>query len=164
MLIYLLRHAIAVPRGSASYPNDDRPLTETGIRKMAQEAKSLSRIIPPPDAILASPLSRAADTAKIFTSALSVERKVQICHELLPGGSPKKLMAHLARHKNLSSLLLVGHEPGLGRFASNLLGAAAPILDFKKGSIACIEIDCLPPSTTGRLLWLLTPGQARALG
>jgi phosphohistidine phosphatase len=164
MLIYLLRHAIAAPRGSASYPNDDRPLTETGIRKITQEAKSLSLIIPAPDAILTSPLSRATETANIFASALSVERKAQICHELLPGGSMKKLMVCLARHKNLSSIMLVGHEPDLGCFASSLLGATASILEFKKGSIACIEIDCLPPRTTGRLLWLLTPGQARALG
>jgi phosphohistidine phosphatase len=164
MLIYLLRHAIAVPRGSAEYPNDDRPLTETGIRKITQEAKSLSLIIQPPAAILTSPLSRAAETAKIFASALSVERKVQICHELLPGSSLKKLMRHLVRHKNLSSILLVGHEPDLGCFASSLLGSTTSILEFKKGSIACIEIDCLPPRTTGRLLWLLAPGQARALG
>jgi phosphohistidine phosphatase len=164
MLIYLLRHAIAVPRGSAAYPNDDRPLTEPGIQKITKEAKGLSCIIPPPDAILTSPLLRAAETANIVAQALSEEPKVRICRELLPGSSIKKLMAHLARHKNLSSILLVGHEPDLGRFASSLLGSTASILEFKKGSVACIEIDCLPPSTTGRLLWLLTPGQARALG
>lgn len=164
MLIYLLRHAIAEQRESSAYPNDDRPLTKTGIRKMTKEAKSLSRIIPPPGAILASPLSRAAETANILAGALPTKMSVHICPELLPGSSLKKLMAHLAVYKSLSSILLVGHEPDLGRFASNLLGAPASILEFKKGSIACIEIDGLPPNTTGRLLWLLTPGQARALG
>jgi len=164
MLIYLLRHAIAVPRGSAEYPNDDRPLTDPGIQKMAEEAKSLSHILQPLDIILTSPLSRAAETANIVARALSAEPKVQICRELLPDSSIKKLMAHLARYNSLSSILLVGHEPDLGRFASNLLGAGVSILEFKKGSIACIEIDCLPPIATGRLLWLLTPRQARALG
>jgi phosphohistidine phosphatase len=164
MLIYLLRHAIAEPRGSAEYPNDDRPLTEAGIRKMTQEAKNLSRIIPPFDVILASPLSRAVETANIVAGALPAETSVQICRELLPGSSIKKLMAYLAKYKNLSNILLVGHEPDLGRLASNLLGSPVSILELKKGSIACIEVDCLPPSTAGRLLWLLTPGHVRALG
>lgn len=162
MRLYLLRHAVAVPRGSAGYPNDDRPLTEPGIHKITKEAKSLSRVLPPLDIILTSPLSRAAETASIIARALLMEQKVQICRELLPGSSMKKLMAHLTRHKNLSNLLLVGHEPDLGFFASSLLGATASILELKKGSIACIEIDGLPPHTTGRLLWLLTPRQARA--
>jgi phosphohistidine phosphatase len=131
---------------------------------MAKEAKSLSRILQPLDIILTSPLSRAAETANIIASALPAEANVKRCRELLPGGSIKKLMAHLAEYNKLSRILLVGHEPDLGRFASNLLGAPVSILEFKKGSIACIEIDCLPPKTTGRLLWLLTPGQARALG
>ena len=164
MLIYLLRHGIAEPRGYAAYPNDDRPLTEIGIQKITKEAKSLARILPPLGIILTSPLSRAAETANIVARELLVEPKVQICQELLPGSSMKKLMANLASHENLSNIFLVGHEPDLGRFASSLLGATGSILDFKKGSIACIEIDCLPPNTTGRLLWLLTPGQARALG
>jgi phosphohistidine phosphatase len=139
-------------------------LTEAGIRKITKEAAGLSRILPPPDILLTSPLSRAAETANIVARTLLVERKVQICHELLPGSSLKKLIVYLTKYKNLPSMMLVGHEPDLGCFASHLLGSAASILDFKKGSMACIEIDCLPPHTAGRLLWLLTPKQIRALG
>jgi phosphohistidine phosphatase len=164
MLIYLLRHGIAESRGSAEYPGDDRPLTESGIKKMTKEAKGLSGILQPIDLILASPLSRAAETANIIAGALAVERSVQICRELLPGGSVKRLMAHLCRYDKLSSILLVGHEPNLGSLSSSLLGAPIAILEFKKGSIACIEISGLPPSASGRLLWFLTPRQARALG
>lgn len=39
MKLYLLRHAIAVEPESSHYPNDDRPLTEEGQRKMEKAAQ-----------------------------------------------------------------------------------------------------------------------------
>ena len=38
MKLYIVRHAIAVPHGTPGINDDDRPLTEEGIRKMRQAA------------------------------------------------------------------------------------------------------------------------------
>ncbi|MBN2338527.1 MAG: phosphohistidine phosphatase SixA [Acidobacteria bacterium] len=152
-----------MPRRTAAYPDDDRPLTEAGIAKMNKEAKGLLRLIAPPDLVLTSPLRRAAETADIVARAFSIERRVDVCAELLPGASMNRLIQHLAGIGKASSILLVGHQPDLGHLAAYLLGSAAPLVEFKKGSLACIRTGALAPKAEGRLLWLLTPRQIRAL-
>jgi phosphohistidine phosphatase len=163
MRIYLLRHAIAVERGSAGYVDDDRPLTEEGTEKMSKAAKGLASLITDIDVILTSPLIRAHDTAKIAARALRAENKVQVCKELASASSVKNLMTYLARYRSLNSIMLVGHQPDLGFIASLLLGSESSIIEFKKGSLCCIEVSTLPPRSTGTLIWHLQPKHLRAL-
>jgi phosphohistidine phosphatase SixA len=61
--------------------------------------------------------------------------------------------------------MLVGHQPGLGELASQLLTGATSVvpLPFKKGGVAAIEVAALPPRTPGTLLWFVTPKQLRAM-
>ena len=51
MLVYLLRHAIAAPRGVQPYPNDDRPLTEEGIEKMLKGVMGIVHVLDDVDII-----------------------------------------------------------------------------------------------------------------
>ena len=163
MRIYLLRHAIAVDRGSAAYVDDDRPLTEEGAEKMSKAAKGLASLIPDIDVILTSPLIRAHDTANIAARALRAENKVQVCKELSSGSSVKNLMTYLSKFRSLNSIMLVGHQPDLGFIASLLLGSDSSIIEFKKGSLCCIEVSTLPPRSKGTLIWHLQPKHLRAL-
>lgn len=163
MRIYLLRHAIAVDRGSAAYVDDDRPLTEEGKEKMSKAAKGLASLITDIDVILTSPLIRAQDTARIAARALRAEQKVQICNELSAGSSVKNLMSLMSTFRGLNNIMLVGHEPDLGFVASLLLGSENSIIEFKKGSLCCIEVSTLPPRSKGTLIWHLQPKHLRAL-
>lgn len=163
MRIYLLRHAIAAERGSAAYADDDRPLTEEGKAKMSKAAKGLSSVITDIDVILTSPLVRAHDTARIAARALRAESKVEVCKELSPGSSMKHLMTYLAKFRGLNNMMLVGHEPDLGIIASLLLGSESSVIEFKKGSLCCIDISTLPPRSKGTLIWHLQPKHLRAL-
>ena len=163
MFIYILRHAIAVQRGAAGYPNDDRPLTDDGKEKMRKEARGIATLIDKVDVILTSPLIRAQDTATIAAEALGADHKVEVCKELLPGSSAKKLLLYLAKYKNLDHIMIVGHEPDLGFLASALLGSEHSIVEFKKGAMCCIEISSLPPREAGTLHWHLQPKQLREL-
>jgi phosphohistidine phosphatase len=163
MLVYILRHGIAAPRGVKPYPNDDRPLTEEGIEKISKAAKGIIRVVDDVDVILTSPLVRAADTAKIVADALNVESKLQICHELAPGSSLQNLLAYLAKYKKLRSIMIVGHEPDLAYFVSALLGKKTPVIEFKKGSLCCIEVTTIPSRKDGTLLWHLTSKQLRLM-
>ncbi len=162
MVVYILRHAIAEERGTAGYPNDDRPLTEDGKNKMSKAAKGISKIVGDVDVILTSPLIRAHDTAKIVARALGAEHKIEICKELTPGNSLKKLLSSLSKFKGLKSIMVVGHQPDLGYLASALLGSSESIVEFKKGAICAIEASTLPSQANGRLLWLLQPKHIRA--
>ena len=163
MRVYLLRHAIAAERGSAAYVDDDRPLTEEGKDKMSKAAKGLASLVDNIDVILSSPLIRAHDTARIAARALRAENKVQICKELAAGGSLKNLMTYLSKFRSLNSIMLVGHQPDLGFIASLLLGSETSIIEFKKGSLCCIEVSTLPPRSKGTLIWHLQPKHLRAL-
>ena len=164
MHLYLLRHAIAIPRGTPGYPNDDRPLTEVGVRKMKRGAKGLARIVPRLDALLTSPLERAHHTARIAAEALHCLDRVQVCEALLPGCGELEVFEALRLLAGASHVLLVGHEPGLGELASALLGTPRNIFEFRKAGAARIHVGSIPPERPGRLIWHLTPKQLRALG
>jgi phosphohistidine phosphatase len=163
MLVYILRHGIAAQRGIKPYANDDRPLTKEGVEKMSKGAKGIMRVIDEIDVILTSPLVRAAETAKIVARALNVESKLQVCHELAPGSSLQHLLRYIAKFKKLRSMMIVGHGPDLAFFASALMGKKTAIIEFKKGSLCCIEVNTIPPRRGGKLLWHLAPKQLRQI-
>ncbi len=163
MLVYILRHAIAIDRGTTGYPNDDRPLTEDGKDKMSKEAKGIAKLIDEIDVILTSPLIRAHDTARIVSRALGAEKKLEVCKELLPGSSMKNLLSYLSKYKGLNSIMVVGHQPDLGFLASTLLGSEDSIVELKKGAMCSIEVSSLPPRSKGTLIWHLQPKHLRAL-
>jgi phosphohistidine phosphatase len=72
MEIYVLRHAIAVERGSPDYLHDDsqRPLTKKGIRRMRRGVRGLGHAGLEFDLLLTSPYTRARQTAEIVVEAL----------------------------------------------------------------------------------------------
>ena len=163
MEIYILRHAPAVKRGTAGYPDDNRPLTKTGVRKMRLAARGIRKVIPEVDLILSSPLSRAAETARLAAKALGHRHKILTCEELLPQRGTEDVLRCLTKFNQTSRLLLVGHEPGLSLLASAFLGSNSPIIELKKGSLCRIDCSELPLKEPGKLRWHLTPKQLRDL-
>lgn len=164
MRLFILRHAIAVPRGAPGYPNDDRPLTEKGIEKMKKAALGMARIAPKPDVILTSPLVRASRTAQIAADALGYGRKVAVCQELLPGTKTETLLKKLAEFRGEKNVLIVGHEPDLGELAGFLLGIRPEAIVFRKGGLCRIDSESRPVKRgSGRLIWHLKPKILRRL-
>ena len=162
MELYLLRHAIAVPRGTEEYPNDDRPLTKVGIQKMKRAARGIARLIGKVDAVISSPLIRALDTARIAGKALGHRKKIVASNALLPSSPASSIYDDLKKFKPQAKVLLVGHEPDLGLLASTLIGCEKPVVELKKGGLCCITFSEVPLGSDGKLSWLLTPKQLRA--
>jgi len=145
MTLFLLRH------GKADWPywdgpDDDRPLTETGVREMRVVAAALKRLNVQPDFILSSPLPRALRTAEIAAEELGPP--VEQHAELKPGFDRRKCDALLASRAG-ADVMLVGHEPDLGGIIRSLTGGWAKL---SKAATAAVEIDIELPA--GRLLWL----------
>jgi len=163
MEIYVLRHGIAVPRGTPGYPNDDRPLTDDGIEKMKKSAEGIARIVNGFGAVISSPLIRALDTAKITAKAVDYKDEIIITDHLIPGASLRSLFKFVDGYKNKDRILLVGHEPQLGFAASKLIGMDSPVILFKKGGICRIDISSLSSGEKGILIWCLTPKQLRLI-
>ncbi len=167
MNLYMLRHAIAVPRGTPGYRNDSqRPLTPDGIKKMQRIAKGIRALKLDLDLILSSPYLRARHTAEIAAKTLRAQKTLKFSDHLVCEGSAAKLVAELAsRWRGHDNVMLVGHEPYLSELVSVLIaGEANASLLLKKGGLCKLSADALRYNRCATLEWLLTPRQLIALG
>ena len=161
----LLRHGSAVERDEWEGADADRPLTERGVKRVAQVAAGLSRLDVQPTHVLSSPLIRAIETAKIVRRSLRVRPAVQIVDALLPDAPPNRLLSILHDLPPEACVVCIGHEPQLGMAASVFLsGRATPSFPLKKAGACLIELSIPPKPGHGVLRWWLTPSQLRVLG
>jgi phosphohistidine phosphatase len=159
--LLIIRHAIAVARGTPGIPDDERPLTPEGRRRFRAAAMGLARIAPRPDAILTSPLPRARQTAEMAAKAWGGPAPRD--ETAMIQGSLEELSSVLSDHPTDATIALVGHEPHLSWLLAMLIGAEdGDRLTFKKGGAACVD---LPASLGegGRLRWFLPPKVLRSL-
>src|SRR5919197_217772 len=142
MEIYVLRHGIAVERGTPGYKKDsDRPLTKEGEEKMHQIAEAMLAMELKFDLILSSSLVRAEQTAKIVADALDEE--VTFTDHLAPDGNALELIREINDEKP-QRVLLVGHEPDLSRLISLLVtGGTDASIELKKGGLCKLASDHL---------------------
>lgn len=163
MNLYVLRHGIAAERDARRYPDDGlRPLTGKGVARMRREAAGMRALGLRLDAIISSPLLRARQTAEIAREALGAP--LSISDALVPGAHPALLLAEIAATRgDAAAVMVVGHEPHLGRLVAFALTGSADdeIARLKKGALCCLRLD---DDGVGQLLWALTPAQVRALG
>jgi len=163
MNLYIVRHAIA-EETARSGRDADRVLTADGKERMRKAAEGLRALEVRIDRILTSPYRRALETAQILAAALGGV-DVRELDELAAGANPTTVLAALKPHRTLESIALVGHQPDLGHIASQVMTGspdACPI-GFKKGAVACFEIESPRIPLRGELVWLMTPKQLRAL-
>ncbi len=161
--LFIVRHAIAEPRGNKQRPNDDRPLTAEGIRRMTVAAAGLASLLTEEVVIMTSPLRRASRTAALIRSAVKAKKSEVASDLLLPEADPDLLIDALRERSDLPSLMLVGHEPFLGRLISRLTGLPEPSIVLKKGG--CCVVRWSPNGEEpARITMLLPPKVLRSLG
>jgi phosphohistidine phosphatase len=162
MDLYLLRHAIAVERGTPGYRRDrDRPLTPEGEKKMRRIARGLQALELSFDVILSSPFVRARQTAEIVAKLFQTEDRLVFTDALAVGGDHQALIRELQdRYSKAGDVLLVGHEPSLSILISTLLGGGASLsIMLKKGGACKLSVDSLAYGRCATLEWLLAPNQ-----
>ncbi len=161
MELYILRHGIAVERGTPGYKNDgDRPLTKEGIQKMEQIAQAMKAMGLKFDVIFSSPFIRAKHTADIAGHAL--RQDVTVTKHLLPDSDARKLIDEINDEKP-HTVLLVGHEPDLSELIATLIsGKGDALIELKKGGLCKLTTDRLTFSRCAILNWLLTPRLLRS--
>ena len=162
MLLLIIRHAIAVPRGTPGIADEDRPLTAEGELKFREAAKGLAALVDRPDTLLTSPWLRAKQTAAIAAAAWGhVEAKAT---PALAGGSFEQQAEVLARYPKDSTVAVVGHEPHVSELLARLLGSRNDDrLTFRKGGAALVDVPG-PLAEGGELVWFLPPKVLRKLG
>jgi len=164
MLVYLIRHGIAVDRADPNCPPDtERPLTPKGVKRSRAAALGLRALKVKPNAVLTSPWLRALQTAEIFCETLGYPAKKIIRTDSLKGTSaPSELLRELQTMK-AKVLLCFGHEPHLHLVIGHVLHSNAKITELKKAGLALLELDRAMPAQ-GRLVALYPASALRLLG
>lgn len=159
MNLYIVRHAIAVQRGTPGYDDDSqRPLTDTGRKKMKKIVKGLRQLALDLDVILSSPYVRARDTAKILAKGFDMTQDIAFSDNLIPPGNFENLVSEIREKYDVANLALVGHEPMLSSLISWLAtGNTDMRVTLKKGGVAYLTADNLYQDGHATLEWLLTP-------
>jgi phosphohistidine phosphatase len=159
MNLYIVRHAIAVARGTPGYDDDSqRPLTDVGRKKMKKIVKGLSEFGIELDAIVTSPYVRARDTALILAKEFEMKDKVSLSDSLIPPGNFETLINEIREKYDVENLALVGHEPMLSSLISWLTtGNTAMKIVLRKGGVAYLSTESLYVDGRAALRWLLTP-------
>jgi phosphohistidine phosphatase len=165
MDVYLVRHAIADQSDPARWPDDaQRPLTAKGIARFRSAARGLRRIAPVVEVVLASPYTRAWETAEILHDEAAWPAP-EPCPALEAIRPPSDALAALRAGKDRSSTALVGHEPYLSTLASLLTSGEEDVLqlELKKGGVALLAFAGDPSPGEARLRWSVSPKILRSL-
>jgi phosphohistidine phosphatase SixA len=120
--------------------------------------------MPSVDVLLSSRYLRAWRTAELLEKEASWPKPIA-CEPLEVGGAPAEVLQALQAYVASGSVALVGHEPSMHELASYLLTADTGHvqLEFRKGSIAHLELpDGLRPGFA-HLSWLVPPRVLRAI-
>lgn len=111
--LVILRHGTAEGHAATDF---DRRLVHEGEAQAAAAGRWLARHVPPPDVVLASPASRAWDTARLACAAAGVPPDRLVAVPAIYEASAPALRAVLAAHApsaHAGHVWLVGHNPGL---------------------------------------------------
>ncbi len=138
----MLRHAEAAD----GMPDDDRPLTDKGVRQAEAAGRALARLGTEIDACLTSPKLRALQTAQLACEPLGVIPMI----EPTLSGEPFDVQELIAGHGE--NVLLVGHDPSFSLTLHDLTGAQSRM---RKGGLAGIA--------KGELVVLLRPTELAAI-
>lgn len=128
MDLILWRHAEAKD-ADALLPDAERELTTRGLRHAEQAAEWLRSQRLPKVVVLSSPAKRALQTAQTLGLPFKVKRQLGV------GASTADLLGAANWPDHPGAIILVSHQPALGRLASLLLAGTEADWTIKKAGI-----------------------------
>jgi len=131
--LILWRHAEA----EAGEPDEGRKLTPKGEKQARRVAEWLRNRLPDTAKIVASPARRAQQTAHSLAEAS--HRKIKTVDALGPAATAEEMLGVIGPTKGKGTLVVVGHQPSLGRIASRLLTGRERDWPIKKGAVVWIS-------------------------
>ncbi len=106
-----------------------RALTSKGRRQAANVAAWLEKHLPDSARIIASPATQTVQTAE------ALGRKFKIVDALAPGAQSASLLLAADWPDSRQAVVIIGHQPALGRVASLLMFGDEQELSMRKGAV-----------------------------
>jgi phosphohistidine phosphatase len=125
MDLILWRHADAAEGGR----DLERKLTAKGHKQAARVAAWLTARLPSGYTVLSSPARRARETAD------AIAGRYKIVERLAPGAAPADFLEAAGWPSHKGAVVVVGHQPDLGRTAALLVAGAESEWTVKKGGL-----------------------------
>ena len=129
MELILWRHADAEEGG----PDLERRLTAKGRKQAARVSEWLLGRLPSRFAVLSSPARRARETAEALNA------RFRTCAPLAPGAAVRDVLEAAGWPRRKGVVVIVGHQPDLGRAAAFLVSGADGDWSVKKGGLVWLE-------------------------
>ena len=150
MDLVLWRHAEAI---DLELVGDDmlRTLTPRGEKQALRMGAWLDRQLPASTKVMASPALRAEQTAK------GLDRKFKTYSALAPLASVEDLLALVHWPDAHGCVMVVGHQPTLGKTASRLLGLGEAECSIKKGGVWWLRLREREATTEVTVVAVLSP-------
>ncbi len=128
MDLILWRHAEA-EEGDSTTADHKRRLTERGGKQAKEVARWLHRHLPRKRKILVSPAERTQQTAHALELPYEIEPRLGI------SASVMDVLTVAGWPDQSGAVLIIGHQPTLGRVAALLLGGKEADWSVKKGGV-----------------------------
>jgi len=164
--LIILRH------GKAEFSSIDgqdvsRQLAERGHKEARMMGKVLRKTGIIPERILLSPSIRTRETTDSVIKKLRSTPEV-VVEDGIYNASTGELVQILRKQLDATSILLVGHNPGLEELVARLINPAdPPMIQLPTCGMARIEFEIQEWNDivehAGRLVWLTTPDLLEAL-
>lgn len=155
LVLDLLRHGDALP--AASGGDDARRLSPRGREDLQRLAFHLAGLDWRPSHAFTSPLERARESAAIVLGVTAPGLNPRELSALGPESDPGEVLSALILEGTTEGhVLLVGHQPLLGRLGGVLLGGHPP--GFSPGCLLRIEFTGPLLPGQGTPGWRLAPG------
>jgi len=147
MELILWRHADAEP----GEPDHERKLTARGHKQAAKMAEWLDINLPSSCKILVSPALRTVQTAQ------ALGRKFKIHPGLAPGAAAEEVLTIANWPHSREPVLIVGHQPTLGRAAALLISGAVQDWTIRKSNVLWVVQREPGDSTSNFLRAVMSP-------
>src|SRR5438105_6305466 len=137
MILDLLRHGEALAAGTAG--DRERPLSPAGVGSLRALGARLATERWRPERAFSSDYVRARGSLAILSEGISHPPSGEELRELAPETDPDEaLRAVAARAAGAQHVLVVSHQPLLGRMVAHLTGETRPLAP---GTLVRIECD-----------------------
>ena len=143
--------------------DETRALTDKGRRQAERMGRLLKRLDVRFDCVLASPLTRAVETADVVLDAMGSPVAIQTFDVFRPNG-PAEEQRQAIHRADGKSMLVVGHLPSIGELATVFLrGRNEPLILFHKSTLAALKCAAEGDVLYATLEWIVSPAMAKRL-